>query len=325
LRGKWQVVDWLALRGSVSTSFRAPPQSSLAPNPVGSIPNINGRPTALDTIGNPDLDPEEATVFSVGMIVQAGNFDAALDYYHYDITDILTTEPQNAIVNSLFPPNAPNNCATLDPAFIAAHFEFSGPCSAANLSKVKLLRINGPDAKFDGLDLRASYRFDEVLGGALTLGAVGNKTLNYEFDPFTVAGLTIPGFDAVGYLNAGTLAYTLPEDKWSAYVNYGRGPVNLRWSVRYNSSYTDQRTLAAPGQVVYPAGQTGTLIDQKISATSLHDFAAVIELPRNLSLTLAVGNIFDEDPEMVRLPEGYDAMTSDVLGRNYRVGLRLKL
>jgi len=324
MRGKWQALDWLALRGSVSTSFRAPPQSSLAPNPVGSIPNINGRPTALDTIGNPDLDPEEATVFSVGMVVQAGNFDASLDYYHYDISDILTTEPQNAIVNALFPPAGGDNCATLDPQFIADHFEFSGACGRTTLSKVKLLRINGPDAMFDGLDLRMSYRFDEVFGGALTLEAVGNKTLNFEFDPFTVAGLGIAGFDAVGYLNAGTLAYTLPEDKWSGFINYSYGPVNVRWSVRYNSSYTDQRTLAAPGQVVYPAGQTGKLIDQEIGATTLHDFAAVIDLPRSVALTLAVSNIFDEDPEMVRLPEGYDAMTSDVLGRNYRVGLRMK-
>lgn len=324
IRGKWQALDWLAFRGSASTSFRAPPQSSLAPNPVGTIPNINGRPTALDTIGNPELDPEEAQVFSVGMIFQAGNFDAAIDYFHYDITDILTTEPQNAIVNALFPPAGGDNCATLDPAFIEAHFEFSGACSRANLSKVKLLRINGPDAMFDGVDLRMSYRFDNVFGGALTLEAVGTKTLNFEFDPFTVAGLEIAGFDAAGYLNAGTLAYTLPEDKWSGFVNYNHGPVNVRWSVRYNSAYTDQRVLAAPGQVVYPTGVTTDLIDQEIGSTTIHDFAAVVDLPRDISLTFAVANIFDEEPELVRLPEGYDAMTADVLGRNYRLGFRMK-
>jgi iron complex outermembrane receptor protein len=43
-----------------------------------------------------------------------------------------------------------------------------------------------------------------------------------------------------------------------------------------------------------------------------------------VSLTLAVSNIFDEEPQQVRLPEGYDAMTADLLGRNYRVGLRMK-
>lgn len=313
LRGKWQMLDWFALRGSVSTSFRTPPQTSLAPNPIGTIPTILGLPRALDLIGNPDLKPEKATVFSVGMIVQAGNFDGALDYFKYDLKDILTTEPQNAIVNALFPNGAAgaNNCATLDAGFIADHFVFTGTCSAANLAKVNLLRINGPKAQFDGLDLRASYRFDDVLGGALTLGVVGNRTLSFKFDPFTVAGLAVAGFDAVGRLNAGTLAYTLPQNKASAWVNYKRGPVNLRWSARYNSDYIDQR-------------QATTAIGYQIAATTLHDFAAVVELPRNLSLTLSVNNIFDKDPPLVRLAEGYDAMTSDPLGRNYRIGLRMR-
>jgi iron complex outermembrane receptor protein len=77
--------------------------------------------------------------------------------------------------------------------------------------------------------------------------------------------------------------------------------------------------------VISPSDQTtGKLIDQEIGSTTLHDFAAVIDLPRSVSLTLAVSNIFDEEPEQVRLAEGYDAMTSDVLGRNYRIGFRMK-
>ena len=289
VRGKLQVTDWLAVRASGSTAFRAPPQTSLAPNPSAQIPTILGQPRALDVIGNPDLEPEEATVFSVGLIVQAGDFDAALDYYNYTLKDILTTEPQNAIVNALFPNGAAgaNNCASLDPQFIADHFVFTGACSAANLQKVQLLRINGPEAKFDGLDLRASYRFDGVYGGALTLGVVANQTLNYEYDPFSVAGLAIPGFEAVGRLNVGTLANTLPEYKGQAWVNYGRGALNLRWSVRHSSSYIDQR-------------QAVTAVGYDIASTTLHDFAAVIGLPRNLSLTLAVSNIFDEEPPLVR-------------------------
>ncbi len=313
LRAKWQLLDWLALRGSASTTFRAPPQTSLAPNPSASIPNILGRPTSLDLVGNPDLDPETATTFSVGLIVQAGGFDAALDYYTYKLEDLLTTEPQNAIVNAVFPNGAAgaNNCATVDAKFLADHFVFNGACSAANLAKVQLLRINGPESTFSGLDLRASYRFDDVVGGALTVGAVVNQTLEFDFEAFSVAGLAIPGFDAVGRLNAGTLAYTLPEYKGQAFVNYARGPVNLRWSARYNSSYIDQRQVA-------------TAIGYEIGSTTLHDFAALVSLPRNLTLTLAVSNIFDEDPPLARLPEGYDAMTGDPLGRNYRVGLRMK-
>ncbi len=312
IRAKFQLTDWLALRGSASTTFRAPPQTSLAPNPLGSIPNILGRATALDVIGNPDLEPETATTYSFGLLVQSGGLDAAIDYYHYDIEDILTTEPQNAIINAVFPNGAggANNCATVDATFLADHFVFNGPCSAPNLAKVMLRRINGPEASFSGIDFRASYRFDDVLGGELTVGTVFNRTLTFEFQPFSVAGLTVAGFDAVGALNAGTLAHTLPEWKGQAFANYDYGPVNLRWSVRWNSEYTDRR-------------QALTAIGRTIDASLLHDFSAVIDLPRQTTLLFAVSNVFDEEPPLARLPEGYDAMTSDPLGRTLKLGLRM--
>ncbi|MDO9222079.1 MAG: TonB-dependent receptor [Caulobacter sp.] len=312
VRAKFQLTDWLALRGSASTTFRAPPQTALTPNPLASIPTILGKATALDLIGNPDLKPETATTYSVGLIVQAGGLDLGVDYYTYDVSDILTSEPQNAIVNAVFPNGAggANNCATVDPTFLADHFVFNGACSAANLAKVQLLRINGPQATFSGVDFRASYRFDDVFGGALTLGGVGNQTLTYSFDAFSVAGLAVAGFDAVGKLNAGTLAHTLPEWKWQGFVNYDRGPLNLRWSVRYNSGYIDQR-------------QGLTAIGRTIEATTLHDVALVLDLPRNVTFSMAVSNVFDEEPPLARVAEGYDAMTSDPLGRTIRTGLRM--
>ena len=217
------------------------------------------------------------------------------------------------IVNAVFPNGAAgaNNCATVGAQFLADHFVFNGACSAANLSKVQLLRINGPDATFSGVDIRASYRFEEVLGGALTLGVVANKTLTYKFDPFSVAGLAIAGFESVGKLNAGTLAHTLPDWKAQGYVNFATGPVNVRWSARYNSAYIDQR-------------QATTAIGYKIDSRVLHDVAAVVALPHDTTLSLAVTNVFDRDPPLVRLAEGYDAMTSDPLGRTVRVGLRTR-
>jgi hypothetical protein len=68
-----------------------------------------------------------------------------------------------------------------------------------------------------------------------------------------------------------------------------------------------------------------TAIGRTIDATMLHDVAAVIELPRNVTFSLAVSNVFDEEPPLARLPEGYDAMTSDPLGRTIRMGLRIVL
>lgn len=311
IRGKLQITDWLAVRGSASTTFRAPPQTSLAPNPTASIPTILGRATALDLIGNPDLKPESATTFNLGVLVQTNGLDAGIDYYHYDIRNILTSEPQNAIVSAVFPNGAAgaNNCATINAGFLADHFVFNGPCSAANLSKVMLLRINGPAATFSGLDFRASYRTAGVFGGTLTVGGVANVTLTYKFDAFKVASLAIAGFEAVGKLNAGTLAHTLPKWKGQGFVNYENGPVNIRYTGRYNSAYIDQR-------------QATTAVGYRIASQLLHDLAASIDLPHKLSLTIAVTNLLNVDPPLARLAEGYDAMTSDPLGRTLRLGIR---
>ncbi|HRD44894.1 MAG TPA: TonB-dependent receptor [Caulobacter sp.] len=312
-RAKIEVFDWLSFRASVSTTFRAPPPSALAPNPVASIPGILGKPTALDTIGNPDLKPEEATTYNLGVLLNFSGFDAGIDYYNYSITNILTNEPQNAIVNALFPNGASgaNNCATLDPQFIADHFEFSGTCSAANLTKVKLLRINGPEANFSGLDFRASYTTSGVFGGELSLGGTANVILDYSFEEFTVAGLAVPGFDAVGSLNQGTLAHPLPKWKVNGYVNYSNGPFNLRWTVRHYSTYVDKR-------------QAKTTLGYSIPGQTLHDVALNVELPWETTFSFTVTNLFDEDPSLALLPEGYDAVTADPLGRNFRIGFRKK-
>lgn len=314
-RARVQLFDWLALRGSIGTSFRAPSPSQISETRFSTIPNILGQARAADVLGNPDLDPEKATSYDVGLIFQTEHFDAAIDYYNYEIDDILTSEPLNPVVNALFPNGAAgaNNCDTLDPDFIARHYVFSGVCSAANLIRVDLRSINGPTAKIDGIDLRAAYRFDEVLGGTLTLEAVATRTLGFEFDSFSIDGIIpVAGLDAVGKLNAGTLAFPLPDTKGQAYVNFEKGPVNLRWSTRYTASYLDDQNTAFLGP---PA---------RVAAQTLHDVAAVVDLPRDLQLTLAVNNVFDEDPPLVRQVYSYDALTADPLGRTYRIGLRMK-
>ncbi len=188
---------------------------------------------------------------------------------------------------------------------------FAGSCSAANLSRVLLLRINGPNAKINGIDVRANYRFRNFAGGDLTLGASGNRIRKYQFDAFQVSGVAIAGFDAVGKLNVGTLAHPLPQTKAQAYVNFNRGGFNVRWTARYNSSFLDQR--------VTPDVYGGT-----IPATTLHDLAVVFDAPYGITATFAVNNVFDKDPAFTRTEYSYDPLTADPLGRTYKLALRKK-
>ena len=328
LRVKWQAVDWLAFRGSVGTTFRAPPQGLLITDPATSLQSVLGAFRPVDTIGNPNLKPEKATVFSVGAIVQAGPFRATVDYWNYHLKQVITSEPLTSVVNALFPTGAANNCGTLDPAFIASHFTFAGPCGPGAVTKVTLLRINGPDIKNDGVDFNASYRLsDNVWGGSLTLGAVGTWVHKYDVSALQIGTVTVPAFSAVGFFNSGLIAYPLPEWKGQVYAEFNNGPLNVRWTVRYTDSYIDQRTALFGFNSAYktPINQAGIVPGgQKIKAIALSDVAVRYFGPWDTTWTLAVNNVFDQDPPFARTEINYDALTGDPLGLTVKLGLQKK-
>lgn len=314
LRAKYQLTDWLAFRGSAGTTFRAPPILDLANNAYTTLSGVLGTTRPVDFVGNPNLKPETAKVYSLGTIVNVGGFHGAVDYYNYDVKNIITTQPLTNIVNYVFPNGASgaNNCATVDPTFLAQHFVFAGTCSAMNLQRVETSYTNGPNARLQGVDASASYTFDDVFGGAFTLGANANDTFMYKFAAFTVGSLPIAGFNGAGKGNYGTVGYPMLRLKGYLYANYAGDGYNIRWGVRYNSSYVDQR---------YAVGALGYHVDSAI----LHDLSATVDLTDETMLSLSVNNIFNTSPPFSIQALSYDPLTGDPLGRNITVGLKLKM
>jgi iron complex outermembrane receptor protein len=343
VRGKWQALDWFALRGSIGTTFRAPPQGFLIPDPATTLQNVLGTFRPVDTIGNPALQPEKARVFSVGAIVEHGGFRATVDYWNYQFKNIITSEPLTQVVAALFPTGTgTGNCATLDPKFIADHFEFSGPCNAANVTKVKLQRINGPQVDTDGIDFNGTYSFKEVWEGVLTLGVQATYVHKYTVGGFTVGGVPIAGFEAVGFFNSGTVAYPLPKWKANSYIEFSKGPVNVRWTARYTDSYVDQRTALFGWNAAYqqgtlqacgnPSATTAATVvsrtcgyvtkGQTIKAIVLNDLAVRWQMPWNMTGTATINNVFDLNPPFARTELNYDPLTGDPLGRTFKIGLQ---
>jgi iron complex outermembrane receptor protein len=322
VRAKWQAVKYFALRGSVGTTFRAPPQGSLIPDPQTALSNVNGTFIPVSVIGNPKLQPETALTFSVGGIAEAGHFLATVDYWEYDFDKVLTQEPQTQVVNAL-------NCASTDPAvlaFIASHFTFSSPtCDPTKIVAVNLLRINGPSIKTDGIDFNASYLFDDVYRGQLTVGVLGSYTLEYKVSSFPVGPFVLTGFEASGKLNFGTIAYPIPKLKGQLYLNYDLAGVNFRYTARYTDSYIDQRSALFAFNPIYvtPGNPTGiNTRGQTIGAQVIQDLSLQVPVKWRTLLTVTVTNLFDINPPFARTEIGYDAFTGDPLGRTVKVGLR---
>ncbi|MDP3493693.1 MAG: TonB-dependent receptor [Hyphomonadaceae bacterium] len=331
---RWQVVDWLALRGSVGTTFRAPPLALLDPSPTSTAISLGNAFRSANTRGNPNLSPEKATTYSVGAIVEAGPFKGTIDYWNFDFTDPFVSEPANTIFSLMFPGGSSVNCG--NPAFadLQSRFQFQpNVCSAANVSTVNLTFVNAGGVKTDGVDATGELTFDDVYSGRLRLGAQASYTIKYQVAEQKVRGTTIaPAFDAVGKYNVGTGFYPMPQWKATAYVEWESGPHNLRVQTNYTDGYVDQRTTPYVGQIfvgdvatvaqaqVFDRPQTG----KKIDANVITDVTYRVFLPWDTTAVLSVMNIFDTDPPFVRIEPNYDPATASPYGRTYKLALTKK-
>ena len=143
----------------------------------------------------------------------------------------------------------------------------------------------------------------------------------------SVEGVVVEkAFDAVGLLNYQTTVVPIPEWKGDVFAEWSRGAHNLRLTVHYIGKYADQRAAPfATGAYKDSTGAAVTVSNGKtIDAQVLTDLAYRVQLPRETTATVAITNLFDQDPSYARLDLGYDPFTGDPLGRTYKFSLRRK-
>lgn len=316
-RAKFQITDWLALRGGVGTTFRGPPPQSLFGN-VTSLQIIGSAFRAIDLGGTPDLAPEKATTYSGGVIVEAGPFRASVDYFRYDFDGPIEAEPVSGIVSALFGASGTANCN--NPAFAAlqSRFTFTGAgCGIGNVTRLRTQIVNSANVSTSGIDFTGSLRtgFGEDMN--IELGVNGTYVIEYQVDDVTVEGVLVqPAFDAVGKLNFQTTAYPLPQWKGFAYLQGETGPHSLRLQYNYIDGYTDQRTTIFTG-----GANTGSLAGAAVTAGKEIGVFDTFDVTYRLNLesigstlSLSALNVFDKDPPFARLDFNYDPFTASPLG-----------
>ena len=311
---RWQITDWFAVRGSVGSTFRGPPLTNLTNSSTTALSFIAGSFRAIDFFGNPNLKPETANTYSAGGIFHIGGLKATIDYWRFDLTDPIVGEPSGSIVNTMFPGGAATNCGAAAFAQLQSRFTFQGACSTATIARVRTQVVNGPRTKTSGVDFLANYDFGDVMGGDVRVGLSATYTIDYKLGDFKVEGVTVEkAYDAAGFLNYQLSATSLPQWKGSTFVEYSRGNHNLRLTLNYTDSYTDQRTTPFTGNnpvtgVPNPNGKT-------IKSTILAELDYRVQLPWDTTATLSVDNLFDTDPSFARLDLNYDPFTGSAIGR----------
>ena len=201
---RYDFTDSFALRGTVSTGFRAPglQQSyftSTATNFISGVPfEVGTFPPSSDVaqaLGAQPLDPEESTNYSLGAVFRLSGFEATVDVYRIDIDD--------RIVLSENLGGTPAIDALLQPFGIGRARFF----------------INGVDTTTEGIDA--------VLHYALLTEAAGkwNFTLSANWNTTDVTALpstnVIPqGGTLFGRINVITFEQGQPDNKQSLMINW---------------------------------------------------------------------------------------------------------
>ncbi|HEY9217435.1 MAG TPA: TonB-dependent receptor [Phenylobacterium sp.] len=283
---RWQVTDWLALRGTAGKSFSQvnPPEDN-GPTISGNIaaPSAYGGQQVIFTqrnYANTAVKPEGGHNYNVGAIVEIGAFRANVDYYYIKIEDIIRAQTTAQLIQAAVQPGATGGGALLNCSSELLtssqgalgnqpFLQLNGPCvqgqSALNSSGAggvgglnggfinffgaqgtQPALVNGGTLETSGIDVSASYRFEDVYGGQLTVAADATHVLTYEASDYIVAGIKVAdGYDGVGFLNSttGRNGQVVAESRGSVSFNYRHGRHNLNWSTRFISSLIDDDTL----------------------------------------------------------------------------------
>ena len=301
----WHLSDDLVLRGSVGTAFRGPTlNQTVSGNSVHSLRYVaaTGAFKSLIIKGNPDLDPESAVTFNVGLLLERDDLLAdsdglslSLDYWSYRFSDPLVVEPFPQVLELACPGG---DCEAGNPAYLE-RIRFGKATSLANLQAIEVNIVNGPDIETDGIDFSGLYHFPAGPGN-MELKVSGTRILSFDIDSWELGS----SYNALGRLNYETpLARALTEWKILWHMNYAWRNLNLRYAAKFVNSYDNVED------------------DIRIDAHLTHDLHfhwAVKGDQLNLWATLL--NFTDEDPPYAGEDLNYDAFTHNPLGRIFKLG-----
>jgi outer membrane receptor for ferrienterochelin and colicin len=319
---RFQATDTLILRGSVSSTFRGPPQPFLqgVGTSLSFVPATNAF-KAVDTVGNPNLSSEEAIASNFGIIYENENFFGSLDWWRFDFEGPIQLEDFLGIVTQYSaqgcePGGAGVGTDTCNALADRITFQPGLPTSVGNLSRIERTYTNGGDILTQGIDWFAQYDFTTDFG-EWSVGTQGTYTHEYDSDDFTTDfGLDLsPGGDFAGELNNDRQPITPIVDlQGNVFLKFTRNNHRATLTARYWGEYEDE-SASSPGRDLSTIDDMLT-VDLNYNVTLFED---------STTLNLTVFNLFDEDPPLTQTDLNYDAYTHSPFGRIMKVSLIYQL
>lgn len=274
---RWEPVENYALRGTISTGFRAPslqqqhygssstigvivpPATTTQLYPVQLLPPDNPAAAALGAL---PLEPEESTSYSIGLVMQPlPGLNATLDLYKIKIKERIM---QTGVLG----PSA--QISTL-----LANL-------GLNPQQAVFFYANAADTTTTGVDFVLDYRTDFGDYGAVkwTLSANYNKN---EFDR------VIPprfGFTLIDRVRQGDFTTGQPRDKEIFSADYTNG--NFSSTVR----------ITRYGKITQRS--SNPLLDEEIAPAGILDVDLAYQFTDNVRVAIGANNLTDVYPDVVK-------------------------
>ena len=265
---RWQLVEAIAVRGSVSSGFRAPT--------VGQA-NVRNVTTAFDggeladraTLppdhpisvlkGGKGLKPEKSVNYSVGTVFNLGDLSVTVDYYRIKVQDRIGQ-------------GSPLRLTAED----IATLQHQGIADASSYSFVTFF-TNDFDTTTQGVDVVATYPLETGVGHtAFTLVGNWNDTEIDSFNP-----------DIININKQRMIEGSLPEFRFSLMADHTWGPWRFLTRLHYYDGFFEDHV----GSNLPITSGDRFLVDAELSYTFLN-------LPFMQAATIAFGaeNLFDQYP-----------------------------
>lgn len=272
LAAKLEPIEGLAVRGSISTGFRAPSlhQQFYA---TTSTNNVNGVLVEIGTfpvaspvaiaLGSQPLRPEESLNWSAGATFSmVPGLSVTADYYNIEIDDriVITENLQGAAVVALLQSAGFNNITS------ARFF------------------VNGIDTKTEGVEVVATYRIPEFGIGDLRLTAGYNWNRTEITDRAALP--TLPGLTLFGRQESLRLTDGQPRDKINVGLDWDIGMFGL--TARANRY----------GSVLIPGVDAAR--DQRLGSEWVADLELRVRAIERLEFAVGANNVLDAYPDRVR-------------------------
>lgn len=246
--------------------------------PVGFTDPNTGRFPGLQG-GNPNLDEEKATTFTVGAVVQPSfipGLTLSADYYSIKIDNAIELQDAQDIVNTCY------DLSTFPNTFCGQFTRNTDPASPQfrGLNFLTRTPVNLPSIETRGIDFQINYGF-EIGQNNFNLQVGGNWTerLNRFFDPARP-----------DVANPGLRELSVPEWSGAGNVSWNRGAL----TVSYNLQYIGSTAVASALQIERIQSEFGPA--GFAPEYWIHGLSFGLEATDEVTFYGGVNNLTDEEP-----------------------------